>query len=244
MTTDELKQASPRRGFLGTLATGAAALGLAAIASPFQLNAQDKKEPEKKTGGVGMPMKSSHPADIWFSKLGGTHRIVFDATQPHELMPFAWPKVFMLTNAATGSTEKECGVVVVLRHAAICYALDSNLWSKYKLGELMKAEDPATKMASTRNPFWKPGKDDFKIPGVGPVEIGINQLQEHGVMFCVCDMAMTVFSAIAADQSKMDAAEVKKEWLAGVLPGIQVVPSGVWAVGRAQERGCKYCFAG
>ena len=41
-----------------------------------------------------------------------------------------------------------------------------------------------------------------------------------------------------------DPAAVKKEWVAGVLPGIQVVPSGVWAVGRAQEHGCAYCFAG
>jgi len=29
-----------------------------------------------------------------------------------------------------------------------------------------------------------------------------------------------------------------------VLPGIEVVPSGVWAVGRAQEHHCAYCFAG
>jgi intracellular sulfur oxidation DsrE/DsrF family protein len=42
----------------------------------------------------------------------------------------------------------------------------------------------------------------------------------------------------------LDAAEVRKEWMAGLLPGIQVVPSGVWAVGRAQEHGCAYCFAG
>jgi len=28
------------------------------------------------------------------------------------------------------------------------------------------------------------------------------------------------------------------------LPGIQPVPSGVWAIGRAQEHGCAYCFAG
>jgi intracellular sulfur oxidation DsrE/DsrF family protein len=38
--------------------------------------------------------------------------------------------------------------------------------------------------------------------------------------------------------------EVKKEWVAGLLPGIQIVPSGVWAIGRAQEKGCAYCFAG
>jgi intracellular sulfur oxidation DsrE/DsrF family protein len=31
---------------------------------------------------------------------------------------------------------------------------------------------------------------------------------------------------------------------AAVLPGVKVVPSGVWAVGRAQEHGCQYIFVG
>jgi intracellular sulfur oxidation DsrE/DsrF family protein len=38
--------------------------------------------------------------------------------------------------------------------------------------------------------------------------------------------------------------DVMKDWMAGLLPGIQVVPSGVWALGRAQEHGCHYIFAG
>jgi len=42
----------------------------------------------------------------------------------------------------------------------------------------------------------------------------------------------------------MDPAEVKKDWVSGILPGIQVVPSGVLAVNRAQEQGCTYCYAG
>jgi len=37
---------------------------------------------------------------------------------------------------------------------------------------------------------------------------------------------------------------VKKDWVAGLLPGVQVVPSGVLGVAHAQELGCVYCFAG
>jgi intracellular sulfur oxidation DsrE/DsrF family protein len=74
------------------------------------------------------------------------------------------------------------------------------------------------------------------------VQIGINELQESGAMFCVCNMAITVFSAAIAQASNTDAGEVKNDFLSGVLPGVQVVPSGVWAVGRAQEHGCAYCF--
>jgi intracellular sulfur oxidation DsrE/DsrF family protein len=42
----------------------------------------------------------------------------------------------------------------------------------------------------------------------------------------------------------MDAAAVKKEWIAGLFPGIQVVPSGVMGVARAQEFDARYIFAG
>lgn len=221
-----------RRDFLGKLAAGAAALGTVSFA-PFQAHAMPP-----------LPEHEFVDAEAWFNKIKGKHRIVFDATKPHELMPFAWPKVFLLTNAATGTPEKDCSVVVVLRHDAIPYAFQSDLWAKYKMGELFKAHDPLTKEAATRNPFWKPKEGDFKIPGVGNVAIGINELQDNGVMFCVCDMAITVYSAVAADMMKTNAADVKKEWLAGLLPNIQVVPSGVWALGRAQEHGCNYCFAG
>jgi intracellular sulfur oxidation DsrE/DsrF family protein len=63
-------------------------------------------------------------------------------------------------------------------------------------------------------------------------------------MFCVCNAALTVHTAVIAAAMKLDATEVKKDWEAGILPGIQMVPSGVWALGRAQEHGCGYIFAG
>ncbi len=233
MAKNELKQTTPRRHFLGSLATGAAAFGMATLAAPLQLQA----EPEIREDDVS-------DADAWFNKINGKHRIVFDATGPHEMFPFAWPKVFLLTNAATGTPEKENTVVVVLRHNAIPYAMEDRLWAKYKFGEVFKIDDPATKAASVRNAFWKPKPGDFKVPGIGDVAIGINELQDVGVMFCVCDMAITVYSAVMAQNMNGDAAEVKKDFLAGVLPGVQVVPSGVWAVGRAQEHKCAYCFVG
>lgn len=228
-----LDETSPRRKFLQTLAAGSAAIGVASVLTPFQqIHAE-----------TGITLNDPSP-DEWFNKIKGKHRMVFDATEPHDIFPFAWPKVFMLTNAATGTPEKENSVVVVLRHSAIGYALPDNLWVKYNLGELFKADDPKTKKPSTRNPFWKPQAGDFKVPGLGPVPIGINELQESGVMFCVCNMAMIVYSAVVADQIKGVKEDILKEWTAAILPGIQLVPSGVWAVGRAQEHGCGYCFAG
>lgn len=226
------KNDTSRRSFLGTVATGAATLSLGALAAPLGAFA--------KTPAHDLPEEDP---DAWFKTIKGKHRMVFDATEPSGVFPFAWPRVFLITNTMTGTPEKESNVVVVLRHQAIPFALKSDLWAKYKFGEMFKVNDDKTKAAAVRNAFYKPAAGDFTMPGLGAVSIGINELQESGVMFCVCNMAMTVYSAAAAQMMNLNSEEVYKDWKAGVLPGIQIVPSGVWAIGRAQEHGCAYCKA-
>jgi intracellular sulfur oxidation DsrE/DsrF family protein len=226
---------SPRRKFLGTIAAGAAALGLSTFAKAGTL-----ASPDVDPGNMS-------DADDWFNRINGKHRIVYDVTQPKAgkelIMPFAWAKVFLLTNAATGTPEKESSVVTVWRHTAIPFAMEDRLWAKYKFGEMFGITDDQTGAPAVRNRFWKPNPG-YSIPGAGPVPIGINELQDSGVMFCVCGMALTVYSAAAAEKMKMSAEDVKKDWMSGILPNVQVVPSGVWALGRAQEHKCGYIFAG
>ena len=227
------KPTTNRRDFLGKLAMGAGAVSIASLPLPLR-------------GAAESENFSSSPdnPDAWFDKIKGKHRIVFDVPAPHEIFPFAWPRVFMITNSMTGTPEKNCNEVIVLRHEAIPYALEDRLWEKYKLGEVFKIDDPATKAPSVRNMFWKPKAGDFNVPGIGNVQIGINELQESGAMFCVCNMALTVYSSVLGQKMGMDGGEVLKEFQTGVLPDIQIVPSGVWAVNRAQEHGCSYCFVG
>jgi intracellular sulfur oxidation DsrE/DsrF family protein len=227
-----MKNTNQRRTFLKQIATGAAALGTGMLAAPFPAIAAEK------------PETNLSDADEWFKQVKGKHRMIFDVTAPNGSSPFAWPRVFFMTNAKTGTAELDCGIVVVLRHNAIPYAMNNALWEKYKFGELFKITDDTTKAAAIKNPFWEPKPGTFKIPGIGEVQIGINELQASGVLFCVCDVALTVHSAVIAKSTNQDEATVKKEWLAGLLPGVQPVPSGIWAVGRAQEHGCAYCFAG
>jgi hypothetical protein len=171
--------ATDRRKFIGSLATGAVAMGFAGLAAPLQ--------------SMAAPEPTALPTDDpdeWFKKIKGKHRIVFDATGPNGVFPFAWPRVFLMTNMLTGTPEKDSNVVVVLRHNAFPYALQDDMWRKYKLGEMFKVDDEATKAAAFRNVFWKPKAGDFKIPGIGNVAIGINELQESGVMFAACNIWM------------------------------------------------------
>jgi hypothetical protein len=243
----QINERSPRRSFLRMLGSGAALFGLATLGTPLQLTAQTK------AGGKGAPAKGQKSeADLWFDKVQGSHRVVYDATRPHEVMPFAWPRVFLMTNESTGTPATDCGVVVVLRHDAICYAFRDEMWAKYGFAEVFKASElggafqaaDAATATKTRNPFWNTKPGDFKLPGFGAVDIGIKDLMASGVHLCVCQAAMTVFSAAVAGKMGLDAQVVLKEWTDHLIPGIQPVPSGVWALGRAQEHHCAYIFAG
>jgi intracellular sulfur oxidation DsrE/DsrF family protein len=227
----ELNQPNPRRDFLGAVATSAV-VGLAAMANPFSALAGMEK--------VADPSE----LDKWFDKINGKHRSVFDSPHPHEIFPFAWPRVFLISNEATGTTAKDCSVVVVLRHSSICYAFENYLWEKYNFGEHFKANIPSTKEPAKTNPFWKPAEGTYKIPGVGVIKIGINELQDDGVLFAVCGAAINVNSAVVAQKMGLQHEDVKKDWMNGLLPGMQVMPSGVWALSRAQEHKCAYIFAG
>lgn len=227
MSTEQLNGISPRRAFLGTLASGAALVGVSMIPSPLHAEASVTEEPGKAD------------VEAWFNKIKGKHRMVFDATWQHMGFPFAWAKVFHLTNNETGFADNQLGTVVVLRHDAIPFAMEDRLWEKYKLGELFKVEDPQTKAASMRNLYNNPPKGELIFD-----DMSLNELQKKGVLFCVCEMAIKVYSGFYAKANNAKQEEVEADWRSGILPGIQPVPSGVWAINRAQEHGCSYCFAG
>lgn len=154
-------------------------------------------------------------------------------------MPLAWARVFLMTNKAVGVADDDCSTVIVLRHEAIPLAMEDRLWAKYKFGKVFKVNDGATKAPAVRNAFWKPKPKELPLPGMA-----VNELLDSGVLVGVCDMALTVYSSMVAGQMKLNADECKKDWVSGILPGIEIVPSGVLAVNRAQEHGCTYCWAG
>ncbi|MDF2158417.1 twin-arginine translocation signal domain-containing protein [Algoriphagus sp. CAU 1675] len=217
-----------RRNFIGTLAAGSALGGLTGFTQPI-LGVDTNKN-----------TKVLHEADAWFNKVKGSHRIVYDGSTPHDGFPIIWNWAFYLTNNQTESPDSDITAVTVLRHSAIPFALEDKIWSKYKLGEVFGVNDKQTGSPSLRNIVYEPKPGDFPVPQIQ----GIKDLQDRGAMFCVCDLALQVYSQGVASQVNADSGEVYKEWVAGVLPGIQIVPSGVWALGRAQEHGCAYVFAG
>lgn len=221
-----------RRGFLGRIAAGAATLGLGGLAAPLEVAAQ--RAPTS-------PASSVNPEfEAWLNRIGGKHKMIFDVPEPNDGFAFAWARVFLdTTNENYATTDADNTVVIVLRHSGIPFAIQSPMWAKYKFGAAYKITDPATKAPAVRHPLvhLKPG--DVPIPGMG-----VDELLATGVLVGVCNIALTFNSMMMAKETGTPAEPIKREWIANLLPGIQIVPSGVIAVNRAQEKGCAYCFAG
>jgi intracellular sulfur oxidation DsrE/DsrF family protein len=217
---DMITSPTARRGFLGRVAAFAAGL---TVAAPAALSAETRSSES-----------SADPAlDAWFGKIKGKHKMVFDAPEPNNGLVAIWPRVYLNSMAATYPGETTA--VVILRHGAIPLGMGDALWSKYKLGEMFHIKEGDS--PATRNPY-------ATITGLPIPGLGIAELLKSGVLVGLCDVALTVNSSGAAQKMNMDPAAVKKEWIAGLLPGIQVVPSGVLGVAHSQELGCAYCFAG
>lgn len=216
---------TPRRGFLGTLAATAAA-GLASL-TPLRLEAQPRRG---STSGVDAAFET------WLNRITGKHKMVFDAPEVNGGMPVIWPRIWLNGNNDNYATkDADNSAVVVMRHSAIPMAMRDDVWAKYKLGEAFNIKDGEA--PATKNIFAK--VMPLPLPGTGT-----EALLASGVMIGVCNVALTVYSAMVAQKMGVDAAAVKADWVAALLPGTQVVPSGVLAVARTQEKGCAYCFAG
>ena len=224
---------NPRREFLGKMAAGAS-LVIPSLLASFDANA--KPNPALAADAD----ESFTDADEWFKKVKGKHKIIYDAPEPHDGFPIIWSWAFYKTNNQTGSPDSALTAVVVLRHNGIPLAMEDRLWEKYKFGETFKITDTVTNAPAIRNPYNVPTAPMWTSNGID----GIKNLMARGVMFCVCDLAISVYSGMVAKGMNLDPEEVRKDWVSGLLPGVQSVPSGVWAIGRAQEKGCAYCYAG
>jgi intracellular sulfur oxidation DsrE/DsrF family protein len=89
--------------------------------------------------------------------------------------------------------------------------------------------DPKTKQPSIRNIFYDEGSD-----------ISVKAMQARGTIFWQCNVALGNVAQQLADQFKMPFAEVRADLIAGLNPGVRLMPSHVMSLALAQERGFTY----
>jgi len=222
--------ASGRRSFLGQLAArtaaGVGALGLAGglFARPSVLDA-------------ATPEEGAADVENWLDGLKGKqHKQLVDAYAPNEGWPLGFAHNFLATNTPTPATA---GAVLVLRHFAMPIAVGHSIWGRYKVGEAFKIIDPATKAIAVKNPFLHPAKGTLLSD-----DMSIDRLLQRGTIVGACNVALTVISGMLAGNADVSKEAAYNEWKAALIPGVVILPSGVWGVNRAQEKGCTYCAGG
>ena len=211
------------------------ALGVGATAFPNFIKNMDDMQPVNLNTNID-PKKLSN----WFKKIKGEHRVVYDGSQPHNTLPIVWNWAFLESNNSVGVKDSNITAMTVLRHSGIVFAFNSEIWKKFKIGELVSFNENKNGKPSLRNTVYEPQELDMPLPSIQ----GIKDLQKRGSLFCVCDLATKVYGSAVAKKMNLNPDEVYQEMVKGILPGVQLVPSGVWALGRAQNNNCAYIFAG
>ena len=215
------KRMHSKRNFTRNIAIACAVAGMTLILNP--LNA------EKQINDPAIELNPpANSAESWLNTLKGKNLpVVYDMHEHKDFWAGIWSNIYLMTN----QDVKNVGIVIVMRHGGFPFALNDAMFAKYKLGEFFNIIDKNTGKPSVRNMYWEPNGKDYPLPGLD----GIKGLQKKGVAISVCNMALKVYSSFIAQARGLPEEEVYNDFVKNILPGIQLVPSGVWVLGRLQQ---------
>jgi hypothetical protein len=218
---------SPRRSFLTRFNTGL--VSLATIAGLAR--AQEK-------AAVAIRWEPArHDEDNWLDSNHAKHRVVFDSINSDSLgEALAFAANYYQTNRTDYKLQNsDLGLVVVLRHRSALFGYNDTIWTKY--GEAMatraKFEDPKTKQAPKVNLFNATGYGE-QLNNRG---VTLDALGKFGAQFAICRLSTRAYASAIATAAGGKAEDVLAEISANLIPNARLVPAGIVAMSRAQERG-------
>lgn len=219
-----------RRSFFTRLNAGAASLTALAIGGVAL--AQDKSTPATRWE------PARHEKDDWLDKLPGKHRLVFDTTN-HEGVADAllFANNFLRVNRSDyGLQSSDLAIVIVVRHRSTPFGYNDAMWAKYGVTLAARAqfEDPKTKLAPKSNVYNSSSAGDSST-NRGTT---LDALSKQGVQLAVCSTSTRGYAGAIAEATGGNADAIFNELTANlVVPTSRMVPAGIVAVNRAQERG-------
>ena len=219
LRTNNDRSTSPRRGFLGRLAGGAASMALFGV--------PEKAFAEERVQGTD-----------WMDALTAKHRTVFDMSAHGNGKPLTQAKNYLdAWRDAFKVTEHDVNLVIGCHGDAIPVVLTDALWSRYKIGEQYNITDGGTKAPAVRNVF---STANATAGGLVTPEQSVDGLQKRGVRFLICmnTIAGATKKLVAAGLGSSD--EIHAAIMGGLLPNVMTVPAMVVAMTQLQEHGLKY----
>jgi intracellular sulfur oxidation DsrE/DsrF family protein len=224
-----------RRSFLSRLAAGAALVGGTVFGS---------ERAAAQSGPAPAWRPARHAQDDWLDQIPGSHRFIIDSTSPDGLgnaLLFA-NNFFVATQNGYGLGNADTAVVIVLRHNSTPFAYTDAMWTKYTapIRQASGFDDPKSKAPAAIN-VYNSTNYMGALPNNG---VTLDALIGRGVHFAVCQMATRRFAGAIATAQKLDVDTVYKELTSNLIRNSHMVPAGIVAVNRAQERGYAFANAG
>ena len=219
---------SERRSFLSYLNAGLASL--AVVATGRAAMAQTKAVP----GANWEPER--HEKDDWLEKPATKHRLVFDTTTADGFgEALAYAANFIRVNRSDyGLQNSDLAVVIIARSRSTPFAYNDAIWSKY--GKAIAAQarftDPKTKQAPEANVYNSADYGDL-LPNRN---VTLEALSKQGVQLGVCSVATRNFAGAIAEAVNGNPDTINSELIANLVSSSRMVPAGIVAVNRAQER--------
>ena len=167
----------------------------------------------------------------WFDAFKGRHKQMYDYGTwdlAEDTRPLRYVKNYLDTYRDVFGLQSPDVNTAVGISRAIAINLSDAVWQKYKLGERYKIVDAATKQPAVRNIFLSDG------------DLSVKAMQARGTAFWQCNVALGLVSQQLAQAAGMPVADVRADLVAGLNPGVHLVPSHVMAIGIAQEHGFTY----
>ncbi len=133
-----------------------------------------------------------------------------------------------------GLAYPDINTVVGIARQGFPINMQDALWAKYELGRRWELKDPATGDWARRNIYFD------AMPAPPGKVVGVKTLQARGSVFWQCNNALNaIVRELAADTGQAPE-PVRAELIAGLNPGVRLVPAHTMALGLAQEHGCTY----
>jgi hypothetical protein len=170
----------------------------------------------------------------WFDAFKGQHKQMYDYGTwdlSEDTRPLRYVKNYLDTYRDVFGLQSPDVNTAVGVSRAIAINLSDAMWQKYKIGERYKIVDPATKQPSVRNIFLSDG------------DLSVKAMQARGTAFWQCNVALGLVAQQLAQTGGAPVADVRADLVAGLNPGVHLVPSHVMAIGIAQEHGFTYMKA-
>jgi intracellular sulfur oxidation DsrE/DsrF family protein len=232
----ESKSLLARRSFFSRITAGLATLGLLGAA-----RTSDSAEPQAQNSPAAGAWKAArHAEDDWLEALPGTHRFFLDTTTAEGLAQgiFFANNYYTANRTAYALQNSDLAVVVCLRHQSTPFAFTDAMWAKYGAPLSTRAQftDPKTKLPPTINVLRATG---YSLPNMN---VTLDTVARLGVRFAVCQMATRACAGVIAQATGGKTDDIYAELVANVVPNSHMVPAGIVAVNRAQERGYSFSY--